>query len=410
MSLTLLTGARLWDPDSGAVDEDVSLLIEDGVIREVSVRPIKAETARRIEAKGRFVLPGLIDAHVHVTANAKDLNELARLSPYLVAARAKSVLESMLMRGFTTVRDAGGADRGLARAVEEGHFDGPRIFVSGLALARHGGHGDYRRSEEESIGCPVCRGFRSITRLVEDEGAIRAAAREERHSGADQLKIMASGGLGSDKALEDCFFSSAEIAAAVEVASATGSYVMAHAYESRAVGRCVEAGVHSIEHGTLIDSGTAALMADRGSFLVPTLGVFPALREQARAEGAAQARIDRLEALLQRSLAGLDTARSAGVAIGHGSDQEGASQHLQSLEFAVRSVVMSPRECLRAATVTNARIMGLEADLGRLEPGRCADLLVVDGNPLDDIAVLAEPERHLRLIMKDGRCFKNELG
>lgn len=409
MSLTLLSGARIWDPDTDAVDEDAYLLIENGVIREVGVHPIKTEAEHRIDAEGRFVLPGLIDAHVHVTANAQNLTELAHLSPYLVAARSKSVLEAMLMRGFTTVRDAGGADCGLAKAVEEGHFIGPRILVSGLAFARPGGHGDYRAPGEAGLGCPVCRGFRSITRLIEGEDAIRAATYEERRNGVDQIKIMASGGLGSDKALEDCYFSSAEIVAAVDAATKTGSYVMAHAYESRAVRRCLEAGVRSIEHGTLINSETAELMAKLGSFLVPTLGVFPALRDQAKREASSPARIDRLEELLRRSLAGLDAARSAGVAIGHGSDQEGATQHLQSLEFAIRAEVLSPRECLRAATVTNARIMGREADLGSLKPGKIADLLVVDGNPLEDISVLAEPESHVRLIMKDGCCYKNEL-
>ena len=409
MTTTLLTGARLWDPDTDTIADDINILIEGALIQEIADRPIKMKATINIDAGNRFVLPGLIDAHVHVIANAGDLNALAGLSPYLVAARAKSTLEAMLMRGFTTVRDAGGADHGLARAIEEGHFIGPRLFVSGLALAHRNGHGDYRAPGETDIGCPACRGFRSITRLVEDQASILGAATEELTGGADQIKIMASGGLGSEKALEVCFFEPEEIETVVKTAAGAGSYVMAHAYASDAVRRCVEAGVASIEHGTLIDADTAALMAARGSSLVPTLGVFAALRDQARQVSQRSTRADYLEELLRRSLTGLDIALSAGVRIGHGSDHEGATQHLQSREFAIRAEVMTPREILRSATQTNARIMGLSDELGDLAPGKRADLLVVDGDPLNDVSVLAKPDRQLRLIMKDGQCFKNEL-
>ena len=407
--MILLTGARLWDPDTDFIADNVNILIEGTLIREITDQPIKTEAAINIDVENRFVLPGLIDAHVHVIANASNLNALANLPPYLVAARAKSTLEAMLMRGFTTVRDAGGADQGLVQAIEEGHFIGPRLFVSGLALAHRNGHGDYRAPGEANIGCPACRGFRSITRLVEDQASILRAVREEMTAGANQIKIMASGGLGTEKALEECFFEPEEIETAVQTAKGAGSYVMAHAYASDAVRRCIKAGVKSIEHGTLIDADTAALMTERGSFLVPTLGVFVALRDQARQKGHGKTRADRLDELLQQSLAGLDIARSAGVHIGHGSDHEGATQHLQSQEFAVRAEVMTPREILRAATQTNALIMGLSDELGSLTPGKRADLLVVDGDPLIDVSVLADPRHRLRLIMKDGQCFKNEL-
>lgn len=406
---TLLRSASLFVADELDCREGVNVLIEGNRIREVSDRPINARDARVIDLAGRVVLPGLIDAHVHVIGVTTDLRGLARLSPYLVAAQSKGVLESMLMRGFTTVRDAGGADWGLAEAIRHGHFIGPRLLVSGLALAPTGGQGDFRLRGEADLGCPVCRGARTLTRVADGVDDVRKAVRDELRNGANQIKVMASGGIASGVPIDRPQFSLAEIRAMVEEAELAGTYVMGHAYESRAIRRCLECGVRSIEHGNLIDVETSRLMAEKGAFLVPTISVYEGLHRCGKELGYPGTKIDAFARLLRDSIAGLDIARSAGVKIGHGSDLEGILHGFQSREFLLKAEAMSPHEVIVAATATNAELVNMRGEIGVVAEGALADLLVLDGNPLRDIGILSQPERHIRLIMKDGTIYKNEL-
>ena len=387
----------------------VDLLVEGNRIREVSDRRIRAAGARTIDVRGRVLMPGLIDAHVHVIGVTVDLRALARIPPYLVAAQAKGILEAMLMRGFTTVRDAGGADWGLAEAVRRGYFIGPRLLVSGLAIAQTGGQGDFRGRAEAEFGCPACRGYRSISRLADGEDSVRLAVREELRGGADQIKIMASGGLASGVPIERPHFSEDELQAAVGEATAGGTYVMAHAYESAAIGRCIDAGVRSIEHGTLLDASTARQMTQCSTYLVPTLSVLDRLHKDGRALGLSPARTAYVGSVLRQSLEGLDIAHSAGVKIGHGSDLEGDLHRFQSTEFQLKARVMSPQAVIASATRVNAELLQLDGEIGSIAAGKRADLLVVEGDPLRSVGVLAKPEAHLRLIMKDGQIYKNEL-
>ena len=362
-----------------------------------------------IEANGRVLLPGLIDAHVHVMGVTLDLSGLARIPPYLVAAKSKVVLEGMLRRGFTTVRDAGGAERGLREAVEGGYFIGPRLFVSDLALAEPKGQGDFRAADEAHLGCPVCRGARSITRIVDGPDAMRQAVREQLADGADQIKLMASGGIASNVPIDRPQFSLDEIRIAVEEAEGRGTYVMAHVYESAAIRRCIEQGVRTLEHAGLIDDETARLAAAKGVFIVPTLSVFEALSDGGRSLGYASEKVDRIRSLLRQSLDGLEKARAAGVRIGHGSDLEGQFHDNQSREFILKAEVLSPLETLRAATTTNAALLGMSKKLGEITEGAFADILIVDGDPTADVRCVGEPERHIRAIIKDGSIYKNDL-
>jgi len=400
----LLTQANLLDVRDGVYRPDLNILVEDGFIARLSEGPIRAPADQIIPLGGRAVLPGLIDAHVHVIGVA-DLVQLANLSPYLVAARARSLMQEMVLRGFTTVRDAGGADGGLVAAVEEGHFMGPRLRVSGLALAPSGGQGDFRKGSSHHIGCPVCRGKRSITRVVDGQEEIRRAVREELASGAHQIKVMASGGIVSGVPLDRPQFSHAELRAATVEAARAGTYVMAHAYESAAIQACLAAGIRSIEHGTMIDRPTAERMAGSNAFLVPTLTVLATLAETA----TSGAKATYLRELLASGLASMDIAHSAGVQIGYGTDLDHGSQHLQLNEFRIRRQVMSSLDLIRSATIHNAELLLLANETGSLEEGKRADLLVYEGDPVADIEVLCEPARTLKLIMTGGKVVKNEL-
>ncbi|MGE3968445.1 MAG: amidohydrolase family protein [Dongiaceae bacterium] len=409
MSLLLLENAAILDAASTERRPGSAVLIEGATIREVSDRPIKSEGAMRIDLGGRTLMPGLIDAHVHAIAVTTDLAQLARIPPYLVAAEAKDILEAMLMRGFTTVRDAGGADWGLAEAVRRGHFKGPRLFTAGLALAQTGGQGDFRQREEFEFGCPCCRATRSLARVVDGVDEVRKAVREELRKGADQIKVMAAGGMVSRVPIHRCHFSTAELEVMVEEATAGDAYVMAHAYESTAIRRCVEAGCRSIEHGNLIDDETAAFMAERGAYMVPTMTVYEGYHRHGRELGFSGKVIDQFAELIKAAVTGLDTVRRAGVKIGHGSDLEGILHPYQSRELRLKEQVLTRHEVIVAATATNAEMMGQAGKLGIVAPGAFADLLAVEGDPLEDLALLEEQGRHLALIMRDGVIHKNRL-
>jgi imidazolonepropionase-like amidohydrolase len=407
--LILLRGGLLLDTAALCYRENAHVLVEGELIREVDDHPITASGARIIEAGGRVIMPGLIDAHVHVIGVTSDLHFLSQMSPYLVAARAKRVLGSMLMRGFTTVRDAGGAEWGIAEAVRQDDFEGPRLFVSGLALAQSGGQGDFRTRGERTLGCPVCRGQRSITRVVDGVGAVRRAVREELRQGANQIKIMASGGIASDIPAERAQFSVEELHAAVDEAARAGTYVMAHAYGAMAVRRCIDAGVRSIEHGSLIDTATATLMAKKNAFLVPTLSVLSGLCERGKLERHAPEKCDLYRKLLTGSISAIETARTQGVSIGHGSDLEGDLHALQSREFLLKREVMPAAEVVASATIINAEILDRRGALGVIAPGAVADILVLEGDPLNEVGALADPDRSLKLIMKAGRIYRDVL-
>ena len=399
----VIAEARLLDTAEMAYREPVDIVIAEGRVAEI--RPSQRQQAgkRRIAVAGRTVIPGLIDAHVHVIGTDGDYGRLARTSPYLVAARASRVLRDMLLRGFTTVRDAGGADAGLRAALAEATLVGPRLLVCDLGLAQTGGQGDFRAEGEAEQGCPCCFGRRTLTRLVDGEGAARRAVRQMLRAGADHIKVMASGGIASGIPIDRLQFSDAELAAIVEETRRAGTYVMAHAYMDEAVRRCVRSGVTSIEHASHLSDDTCRLIADAGATIVPTLSVYEAHAGSACGTGRLFA------AMLEASLESIGRARSAGVAIGHGSDLTGTAHDRQSREFLLKAEALSAAEVLRSATVVNAALLGQAGVLGTLAPGAVADLIVLDGDPLASAACLSEPERRFRLILKDGTVHKNTL-
>lgn len=406
---TLFQNAALLDSQEADIRPGYHVLVDGERIREISPSPITSTDATRFDLKGRVLMPGLIDAHVHAIAVTTDLHALALMPPSLVTAKAKGILEGMLMRGFTTVRDAGGADWGLAEAVRSGHFIGPRMFISGLALAQTGGQGDFRGREEPYLGCPACRATRSIARVVDGVGEVRKAVREELRKGADQIKVMAAGGMVSRVPIERAHYSMDELRVMVEEAAAADTYVMAHAYETHAVQRCIEAGIRSIEHGNLIDAATAELMVANDTFVVPTMTVYEGYHKHGKELGFPDWVVDQFNDLLEASASGLETAKRAGVKIGHGSDLEGLLHDYQSRELLLKNEVMTPHEVITSATSTNAELLRMENQLGVIKEDALADLLVVDGNPLKGLDLLQHQGRHIPFIMKGGQVYKNQL-
>jgi imidazolonepropionase-like amidohydrolase len=410
VSLLLFRNAALLDAVAGELRPGCDVLVEGERIAEVSERPIATSAAERIDLRGATLMPGLIDAHVHAVITSMDLAAMERKPVTLVAHEARRVLEGMLQRGFTTVRDAGGADWGLAQAVESGLVAGPRLFFSGRVLSQTGGHGDFRpRAESGSLcACQVHSSY--FSHVADGVDAVRKAAREELRRGAHQVKIMASGGVASPTdPIWNLQYSEGEMTAIVEEARGWRTYAMAHAYTPEAIARAVRAGVRTIEHGNLIDAASAALLKERGAYLVPTLVTYFMIQEFGRALRFPEASLRKVNDVLDAGLASLEIAKRAGVPMGFGTDLLGETHEHQSREFGIRAKVLAPVEILRSATLVNAEILGRVGELGVVAPGALADLLVVDGNPLDDVSVLEGQGERLRAILKAGLFYKNQL-
>ena len=409
MTDVLFKNALVLDPAAGELLPDRQVWVHDGRIKQVWDRPIKAAKAQVIDLKGRVLMPGLIDCHVHVTAATADFAALMRWSPFYVGARTADILRAMLRRGFTTVRDAGGAEYGIAQAVEEGYYEGPRVLFAGKALSQTGGHGDMRgRGESVLDACFCCPG---LGRIVDGVDEIRRACRDEIRKGATHIKLMVSGGVASPTdRIGNTQFSVDEITAAVEEAEAAEIHVMAHAYTARAVNRALKCGVRSIEHGNLMDDSSADLFLARDAFLVPTLATYRALADEGVAAGMPKHLHAKVFSVLDQGIEALELAHKRGLRIAYGTDLLGIMHRHQLNEFALRSEVQKPIDIIRGATTVAAQLMGREGGNGPRPAGARADLLVVDGNPLRNVGVLQKPETHLKAIMKDGKFFKNDLG
>jgi imidazolonepropionase-like amidohydrolase len=386
-----------------------SVLIEGDVIREVSDRPIASDSADAFDVRGKTLMPGLIDCHVHVVASMVNIANLALLPDSVATLRAVPILRGMLDRGFTTVRDAGGADTGLALAVDQGLVAGPRLFVSGKALSQSGGHGDIRGRFDDAEPRPARR-LGVLSRVVDGVDAVRAAARDELRGGARQVKVMASGGVASPTdPVANTQYSRAELEAIVEEAEAAQTYVLAHAYSARAICRAAECGIRTIEHGNLVDEETARFMAERGVYAVPTLVTYEALAEEGAALGLPPDSVAKIGDVREAGLRSLEIFQRAGVRMAYGTDLLGEMHRHQSSELAIRARVLPAFEVIRSATTTAAEVLRMEGRLGVIAPGALADLLVVDGNPLADVGILLDQGTHIDAIMKGGRFHKNRL-
>jgi len=412
-NLILFRNGNLLDPLASDLQGTHDVLVEGGVIREISSTPIKVTGAQEIDVKGKTIMPGLIDLHVHVLATQLNLSTQGVLPDALVMMRSVPIIQAMLQRGFTTVRDAGGAGWGLKCAINEGTINGPRLFISGRAISQTGGHGDPRPRSDHlrpMSFCGCCFRAGDIGRVADGVDEVRKAVRQELQMGADQIKIMASGGVASPTdPIASWGYSEEEITAMVQEATARQTYVMAHSYTAEAIARAIKLGVRTIEHGNLIDAPTARLMHEHGAFVIPTLITYEALSLEGEKYGLPADSIAKIADVSAAGLTSLEIYRQAGVKIGYGSDLLGPSQRLQSEEFRIRSEVMPLPEVIRSATTTAAEVLNMQGKLGRLEVGAFADVLIVEGNPMRDVNCLLGQGDHIPLVMKEGQIFVNRL-
>lgn len=397
---TVISGGEVLDVVAG-VTRRVDLRLDGGRIVEIGT-DLESGDEIRVDATGCVVMPGLIDAHVHLTAFSADFRELERNAPSYVFAQSSRIMRDTLHRGFTTVRDLSGADHGLARAQEEGLLPGPRIFYCGHALSQTGGHGDMRLPGEDHA--PDSRGCCGIGTVADGVDAVRAAARDEIRKGAHHIKIMASGGVSSPTdRIDSTQYSIEEIAAAVGEAEAANRYVAAHAYTARAINRALRAGVRSIEHGNLLDDESLALFREKDAYLVPTLVTYWALKEEGRDFGLSEGMWQKVDTVLETGLEAIRRAHDAGVKLVYGSDLLGGMQRHQNEEFRLLGQVQPAIDAIRAATVTAAELLQRPGELGIVAEGAAADLLILDADPSSDISVLADIEEHLVAVIQGGR-------
>ena len=413
MESTLFTNCALLDPLQPELLEGQHMLVEDGQVREVSDRPIKSATARVIDLKGKTIMPGLIDLHVHTVAIQLNLPGQVTLPNVFVTLKALPILRGMLRRGFTTVRDAGGAGLAMKQSIDQGLAVGPRLFIACRSLSQTGGHGDIRARYDFAamdVPCACCIRVGALSRIADGVDEVRKAAREELQMGADQIKIMVSGGVSSPTDPVGALgYSEDEIRAIVAEARGRGTYVMAHAYTPESIQRAVRFGVRTIEHGNLVDDETAKLMAEHGAYAVPTLVTYDALASEGAQYGLPPESALKIAGVRDVGLRSLEIFKRAGVKMGFGTDLLGESHRLQSNEFQIRAQVLSPAEIISSATTIGAEVLNMTGKLGRLAPGAFADVLVVDGNPLKDLSCLTGQGERIPLVMKGGQIQFDEL-
>lgn len=406
-----ITNARVFDSARGVLLDHATVVIEGERIASVTQEPVQVDDAQRIDAGGRVLLPGLIDAHVHVVAASHDLAGMAMQPASLIGAQSSQIMRGMLHRGFTTVRDAAGADFGLQEAVARGLYEGPRLFIAGFPISQTGGHADMRPKgvRGEGMFCS-CAGLGLMGAIADGVGEVRRAVREQVRNGANHIKIMAGGGISSPTdPIDGTQFSMDELRAAVEEAEAANLYALAHAYSPRAVTRAVQAGVRSIEHGNLIDEATVRVMKTHGAFLVPTLSTYAALAEEGQRLGWSDAMLQKLAVVQTRGIEAVKLAQAEGVPVVFGTDLLGHMHGRQSGEFALRQGAMTAVQVLQSATIVAARLMRQEAHIGQIVAGAFADLLLVDGDPTLDATVLGAPDTSIRLLMQGGRVVRSSL-
>lgn len=406
MTISVLTSNHIID-GRGTEPFAGYIVVEDSTIKEVGESSSICKSANRtLDCTNFSLLPGLIDSHVHVGAVHESLGDQHKLyqssyMSFLVSRR----LATMLNCGFTTVRDAGGADVGFKQSIEDGLIVGPRLIQCGHPITQTGGHGDLRQRAETAPWAITDYGM--LAQVVDGVDECRRAVREELRRGADAIKVFASGGaISASDSIDSTQYSLGELRAMVEECSDQNTYVFAHALSNRAIERCIDAGVRSIEHGNFLDLDTARKMAAAGTFLVPTFAIYRWLYEH-RNEGTLTPKMrEKVEAAVGTCQEALRNACAAGVKIASGSDMlsDGLSQ--MGMEIAFQAEVQGAQAAIESATSVNAELLGLEGTVGTLEPGKEADVIAVAGNPLHDPSILGR-EADVRLVVKSGEVYKD---
>jgi imidazolonepropionase-like amidohydrolase len=411
MPQTLFINASVVLDGFTALQPGFNVLVKGSHILSMSAKPIPPGDVTVVDVGGRTLMPGLIDAHAHIMGLSLTPKNISYPAAELTVASA-NYLRNSLMDGFTTIREAGGADHATARLLAEGMIVGPRLFYSGKALTQTGGGADFRTPDEHMDPCGHVGPFSNMSVIADGIDEVRKAAREELRKGATQIKLFASGGVvfpseGHSTLYE---FAEEELRAVVEEAASRGTYVMAHVYTDEGVRRCLKAGVRSIEHANFVTEETMAMMAEHGAFYVPTFISLAQRVESAEQTHLSAAIVDNIQRTIARGKQVYTWALKHEVPIGFGTDLWGPdAQKSQLREFEMRQEVDTAANILHSATVTNAELLMQKGKLGTLAEGAYADLLIVEGDPFADLGVMMNPQKNLKFIMKDGVVYKNEL-
>jgi imidazolonepropionase-like amidohydrolase len=405
--------ATVIDPTDGTSKPGLTVVLLAGLIKTVSkTQPfdcVSNDGSIVIDLEGKFLSPGLIDCHIHIaTTPGESTLRDTMVSPSDVSLlRQTFVCSQILRRGFTAVRDCGGASLALKEAIAENVIQGPRLFISGQAISQTGGHGDMRSAHQEDTLC--CGGHGSgLGKVADGVPACFQAARDELRKGADFIKIMCSGGVASptDK-LKSVQYTPEEIRAFTTVAKNSGTYVTAHAYTPESIKQAVENGVTGIEHGNLIDRETAEFMAKNGVTLTPTLVTYKALGSHEFSDFLPPSSQAKNQEVLRKGLDSIKLAHEAGVTMLFGTDLLGPLTKSQTQEFALRAQVLDAKTILQSATINAAQRLGQSEFLGQIKEGFAADILILTRNPLEDIEVLDQQDTCLLAVIKDGRVYSS---
>jgi imidazolonepropionase-like amidohydrolase len=411
MSILVLKNAVIIDGTGGDPIVNGSVVLEGERIKEVLRGPSGQlpSDAQTIDCRNQTLLPGLIDGHVHLGAVDANIMEQQRLyHPSMLVIRTLKIIQEALDQGFTTVRDAGGADAGYREAQRQGLIPGPRMFVSGCALSQTGGHGDFRLPTEVRSPSQDLAGV--ATRVCDGVDEVRRGAREQLRRGADFIKVMGGGGcMSPSDEIDTSQYSPEELRAAVFEAEAVRTYVAAHVYSSRSIRNCVSAGIRTLEHGNLLDESAAKAIKDAGAFLVPTLVTYEMISRMGKSLGIPDNNVRKINEARDRGLEALAIAKRVGVKIASGSDLLGPMQRFKGMELELKARVLGPMGAIVATTKTNAELLKKEKDLGTIEAGKLADLILVQGDPLQDITVFQQYQDKISLIIQGGRVYKNIL-
>ncbi len=409
----LIQNVRIFNGVDAKLTEG-TVFVDDGIIQTVTSGKIEAPAGTLIVDGGQRILsPGFIDLHSHLSMQYPHDQE--KFHPTVAGAHAAVAARFYLDSGFTTVRDAGGTHPDFARAIDAGTIYGPRVFPSGAVVSQTAGHGDFRLPHEKNpriFGTdPYLNHGESV--LADGVDQTLTAVRENLKSGATQIKIMGGGGVMSTfDPIYSLQPSPAEIRAAVQAASDWGTYILAHAYTSAAVQRLIDNGVKSIEHGLLIDDATAKLAAEHGVVISTQLVVFRTLQDL---PGISENNLAKLQIVLEGQENLIRLIKKYEITTGFGTDFIMGGYTQIAKEFTARAEYWSPAEVLRQATSESARVIRMAGNLnthgnfGEIREGWVADLLLINGEPLDDISILEDPESSLALIMKAGEIVKNTL-
>lgn len=399
---TVIRNGTVLDTASMTYIENQSVVIEDGLIVAVGVDDT-GDADVGIDAKGRFVMPGFIDGHVHFRLATLNFHALASWSEVQFGIVMAGLARATVERGFTTVRDLGGDVNGLMRAIRDGATPGPRIVRAGLMLTQTGGHGDVRSGEIEIASCGCALDFSVMSIVADGVDAVRKASRHLLRDGSDFIKIHVSGGVASPAdPLESVQYTPEEIRAVVTEAAHRGTYVSAHAYTPESIAMAVDAGVKCIEHANLMDDATASLLADAGTVVVPTLVTYHAMNDIGRQLGLPAANLAKNSVVLESGLDSLERASKAGITLGFGTDLIGEAQPRQNEELAIRAQVQPAVEVLRSMWNVNAQLCHLEGRVGVLQPGAFGDVVISNVDPLDDLVAFADHETALSHVVQSG--------